>query len=138
MIMNIVTKGIKSATQTKSQHLIAILASLLALMMPASAAYAHTPDQTEIVSEAVPSLSAHEAKRLARAHLCDAGFCSSFGPGAAKLSGITRDAGIWILNVRLSGGGATFTQRRVLYIDAGTGVVSEVPPAASPTQVASE
>ena len=136
--MNIVTKGIWTATQTKSPQSIAILASLLAFIAPASTAFAHTPDQTEIVSEAVPSLSAHEARRLARAHLCDAGFCSSFGPGAAKLSGITRDAGTWILNVRLSDGGATFTQRHVLYIDAGTGVVSEVPPAASPMQVASE
>ncbi len=136
--MNIDKKGIRSAMRTKSQQSIAILASLSVFVMPAAAAFAHTPDQTEIVSEAAPSLSAYEAKRLARAHLCDAGFCSSFGPGAAKLSAITRDAGIWILNVRLSGGGATFTQHRVLYIDAGTGVVSEVPPAASPTQVASE
>jgi len=136
--MNIVTKEMRPARQTGLQRSVAIFASLLAFMIPASAALAHIPDQTETVFEAAPSLSASEARRLARAHLCDAGFCSSFGPGAAKLSGITRDAGTWVINVRLSDGGASFTQRHILYIDAGTGVVSEVPPAASPTQVASE
>lgn len=113
------------------------LAGLLTFALPTAGSFAHTPGG-EANSEAEAQLSAHDARRLARVHLCSAGYCGSFGPGAAKVSSITRDAETWVLHVRLSDSGTAFKQHHVLYIDANTGVVSEVPPETSPTQVASE
>jgi hypothetical protein len=107
---------------------------LVAGLLPGTQANAHESE----TDENLPMVSAHEAKRLARIYLCDAGYCSRSGPGAARISSTTRDAGTWVLAVRLSDGGAVFRQRHVLYIDAVTGVVSDTPPAGTPVRVAGE
>lgn len=136
--MEHVNDKVRPETSTRSQPVSAAIAGLFFLLMSVSPSFAHTPENAEAIPEAEAQLSAYEAKRLARAYLCHAGYCSRVGPGAAKLRSITRDAGTWILNVRLSDAGAIFSRQHVIYIDANTGVVSEVPRAEIPTNVAAQ
>ena len=136
--MKHVNDKVRPERSTRSQLVSAALAGLFFLLMSVSPSFAHTPANAEAIPEAEVQLSAYEAKRLARAYLCHAGYCSRVGPGAAKLRSITRDAGTWILNVRLSDTGTTFNRQHVIYIDANTGVVSEVPGAQAPTNVAAQ
>ncbi len=83
-------------------------------------------------------VSPNAAKRQARAHLCSTCFCSRYCHGGAKIRSITRDAGTWIVYTRVSNGPTVMNEKRILYIDAQTGVVSDVPPDTSPAQVAAE
>jgi hypothetical protein len=120
---------------SRSRRLLLTAGLLLAAgPLPVSQAHAHDDES----ADAAQTVSANEAKRLARIYLCDAGYCNRFGPGAARISSTTRNAGTWVLAVRLSDGGAVFRQRDLLYIDAVTGVVSEAPPPGSPIRVAVE
>lgn len=90
--------------------------------------------------KAEKQISASEAKRLARSHLSKQGYSTSVGPGpgAARLKSITRDAGTWIVTARVSNSGSVLNQLRILYVDTQTGVVSDVAPAKSRSQVAAE
>jgi len=116
-----------------------VLAGVVLVMLPAAAIFAHTPQEDDIAKfEVEEQVSANAARRLARVHLCSLGFCSRFGPGGAKIRSITRDAGTWIIYANVSNGSAIMNQQRILYVDAKTGLVSNVPPDTSPAQIAAE
>lgn len=137
--MNIINRNTKSGKSALPRHLaIALMGSVLVTLAP-SAVLAHTPADDEIAQNSLEQqVSAHEARRLARVHLCSVGFCSRFGPGGAKVRSITRDAGTWIIDARVSNSSAAMNKQLVLYVNAQSGVVSDVAPKPSPTQVAAE
>ncbi len=137
--MNIINRNTKSGKSALPRHLtIALVGSVLVTLAP-SAVLAHTPADDEIARNSLEQqVSAHEAKRLARVHLCSVGFCSRFGPGGAKVRSITRDAGTWIIDARVSNSSAVMNKQLILYVDAQSGLVSDVAPKTSPTQVAAE
>ncbi len=137
--MNIINRNTKMREPWLLRRSAVVLAGVALIMLPATAIFAHTPDEEDIGKYAVEEqVSANAAKRLARVHLCSMGFCSRFGPGGAKIRSITRDAGTWIVYTRISNGPTVMNKQRILYIDAQTGVVSDVPPVTSPAQVAAE
>lgn len=113
--------------------------AVLAIVALPGAGLAHTPGLiVDDVYDTGEQISAYAAKRLARTHLCTVGFCSRFGPGSARVRSITRDAGWWVLDVRVSNGGAAMSAKHTLYVDARTGAVSEERPDREPTPVAAE
>ncbi len=137
--MNIINRKTKMREPWLLRRSAVVLAGVALITLPATAIFAHTPDEEEIGKyEVEEQVSANAAKRLARVHLCSLGFCSRFGPGAARIRSITRDAGTWIVFAKVSNGTAIMSQQRILYIDAQTGVVSDLPPDTSPAQVAAE
>ena len=83
-------------------------------------------------------VSAYEARRAAYRYLRDLGYSRRVGPGSAQVRSITRDGDTWIIRVALSNGGAVRSERAMLYVDATTALVSEVPPTNKPSAVASE
>jgi len=137
--MNIINRKTKMREPWLLRRSAVVLAGVALITLPATTIFAHTPDEEDIAKyEVEEQVSANSAKRLARAHLCSMGFCSRFGPGGAKIRSITRDAGTWIIYARVSNGPAVMNQQRILYVDARTGLVSNVPPDSSPAQVAAE
>jgi hypothetical protein len=137
--MNIINRKTKMREPWLLRRSAVVLAGVALITLPATTIFAHTPDDEDIaIYEVEEQVSANSAKRLARAHLCSVGFCSRFGPGGAKIRSITRDAGTWIVYTRISNGPTVMNKQRILYIDAQTGVVSDVPPDTSPAQVAAE
>jgi len=116
-----------------------VLAGVALVTLPATAIFAHTPEEDDIAKyEVEEQVSANTAKRLARVHLCSLGFCSRFGAGGARIRSITRDAGTWIVFARVSNGPSVMNEEHIFYVDAQTGLVSNVPPDTSPTQIAAE
>ena len=137
--MNIINRKTKMSELGLLRRSAVVLAGVALITLPATTIFAHTPDEEDIAKyEVEEQVSANAAKRLARVHLCSMGFCSRFGPGGAKIRSITRDAGTWIVYTRISNGPTVMNKQRILYIDAQTGVVSDVPPVTSPAQVAAE
>ena len=137
--MNIINRKTKMSELGLLRRSAVVLAGVALITLPATTIFAHTPDEEDIAKyEVEEQVSANAAKRLARAHLCSMGFCNRFGPGGAKIRSITLDAGTWIVYTRVSNGPTVMNEQRILYIDAQTGVVSDVPPATSPAQVAAE
>ncbi len=137
--MNIINRKTKMCEPWLLRRSAVVLAGVALITLPATTIFAHTPDDEDIaIYEVEEQVSANSAKRLARAHLCPVGFCSRFGPGGAKIRSITRDAGTWIVYTRISNGPTVMNVQHILYIDAQTGVVSDVPPDTSPAQVAAE
>ncbi len=137
--MNIINRKTKMSELGLLRRSAVVLAGVALITLPATTIFAHTPDEEDIAKyEVEEQVSANAAKRLARVHLCSLGFCSRFGPGGAKIRSITRDAGTWIVYTRVSNGPTVMNEQRILYIDAQTGVVSDVPPDTSPAQVAAE
>ena len=111
------------------------------ISLPTSVVLADTTEADDLAKyEVEKQVSASEAKRKARSHLSEQGYSTRVGPGpgAARIQSVTRDAGTWIVTARVSNGGAVLNRQRVLYIDAQTGVVSDVAPTKSPSQVAAE
>ncbi len=137
--MNFINRNTKTSKSGLLRRSAVVLAGVALVTLPATAIFAHTPDEEDIGKyEVEEQVSANAAKRLARSHLCSMGFCSRFGPGSAKVRSITRDAGTWIVYARVSNGPTVMNKQRILYIDAQTGVVSDLPPDTSPAQVAAE
>lgn len=115
------------------------LVSTALISLPTSVVLADTSADDDLAKyEVEKQVSASEAKRMARSHLKSQGFSGRIGPGAARIQSITRDAGTWIVSAKVSNGGSVLTEQRILYIDAQTGVVSDVAPTKSPSQVAAE
>jgi hypothetical protein len=137
--MNIINCKAKTSEPGLLRRAVVVLAGVALVTLPATTIFAHTPEEEDIAKyEVEEQVSANAARRLARVHLCSLGFCSRFGPGGAKIRSITRDAGTWIIYARVSNGPAVMNQQRILYVDARTGLVSNVPPDSSPAQVAAE
>lgn len=137
--MNIINCKAKTSEPGLLRRAIVVLAGVALVTLPATTIFAHTPEEDDIAKyEVEEQVSANAARRLARVHLCSLGFCSRFGPGGAKIRSITRDAGTWIIYAQVSNGPAVMNQQRILYVDARTGLVSNVPPDSSPAQVAAE
>ena len=137
--MNTINRNTKTGKSALLRHLAIAMVGSFLVALPASAVLAHTPADEEIAqNSSEKQVSAYEAKRLARVHLCSVGFCSRFGPGGAKVRSITRDAGTWIIDARVSNSSAVMNKQFILYVDAQSGVVSDVAPESSPTQVAAE
>jgi hypothetical protein len=137
--MNIIKRKTKMRESWLLRRSAVVLTGVALITLPATTIFAHTPDDEDIAKYEVEELvSANSAKRLARVHLCSVGFCSRFGPGGAKIRSITRDAGTWIVYTSISNGPTVMNEQHILYIDAQTGVVSDVPPDTSPAQVAAE
>lgn len=131
----------KSSCSRRLRGVAITLVSTALISLPTSAVLADTAGNDDIAKyEVEKQVSANEAKRLARSHLNEQGFSTRVGPGpgAARLKSITRDAGTWIVTARVSNGGTVLNKQRILYIDAQTGVVSDVAPSSSPSQVAAE
>lgn len=138
--MNTINRYTNSSRSDLLRHTAIILASAALITLPA-ATLADTPVAVDNADYAIEKqVSASEAKRLARSHLNALGFSTHVGPGpgAARIRSVTRDAGTWIIYVRVTNGGAVFSKQHVLYVNAQTGVVSEVPPRSSPAQVVAE
>ena len=109
--------------------------------LPTPVVLAHPITDVDIANyEVEKQVSANQAKRLARSHLTRQGFSTSIGPGpgAARIKSITRDANTWIVHARVSNGGSVLNIQRIIYVDTQTGVVSDVAPTKSPSQVAAE
>ncbi len=137
--MNIINCKTRMSESGLLRRSAVVLAGVALVALPVTATYAHTPEEAGIAKyEAEEQVSANAARRLARVYLCSLGFCSRFGPGGAKIRSITRDAGTWIVYAQVSNGPAAMNQQRILYVDAQTGLVSNVPPDTSPAQVAAE
>jgi hypothetical protein len=137
--MNTISRNTKTGKSALLRQLAIALVGCALITLPVSAVLAHTPADDENEQNAPgKQVSAHDAKRLARSYLCSVGFCSRFGPGAAKVRSITRDTGTWIIDARVSNSSAVMNKQVILYVDAQSGVVSDVAPASSPTQVAAE
>ena len=137
--MNIINCKAKTSEPGLLRRAVVVLAGIALVTLPATTIFAHTPEEDDIAKyEVEEQVSANAARRLARVHLCSLGFCSRFGPGGAKIRSITRDAGTWIIYAQVSNGPAVMNQQRILYVDARTGLVSNVPPDSSPAQVAAE
>ena len=137
--MNIINRKTKVSKSGLLRRSAVVLAGAALVTLPATAIFAHTPDEEDIAKyEVEEQISANAAKRLARSHLCSMGFCSQFGPGGAKIRSITRDAGTWIVFARVSNGPSVMNEEHIFYVDAQTGLVSNVPPDTSPTQIAAE
>ena len=136
--MNTINRNIKSGNSSLLRHTAVILAGAALFTLPA-AVLADTAAANDSASyEVEKQVSASEAKRLARLHLSAQGFSNRLGPGGAKVQSITRDAGTWIINARFSYDAIVMNEHYTFYIDAQTGVVSDVLPKTSPAQVASE
>lgn len=137
--MNIINCKAKTSESGLLRRTVVVLAGVALVTLPATTIFAHTPEEDDIAKfEVEEQVSANAARRLARVHLCSLGFCSRFGPGGAKIRSITRDAGTWIIYANVSNGPAIMNQQRILYVDAKTGLVSNVPPDTSPAQIAAE
>ena len=137
--MNIINCKAKTSEPGLLRRAVVVLAGVALVTLPATTIFAHTPEEDDIAKyEVEEQVSANAARRLARVHLCSLGFCSRFGPGGAKIRSITRDVGTWIIYAQISNGPAVMNQQRILYVDARTGLVSNVPPDSSPAQVAAE
>ena len=137
--MNIINCKAKTSEPGLLRRAVVVLAGVALVTLPATTIFAHTPEEDDIAKyEVEEQVSANAARRLARVHLCSLGFCSRFGAGGAKIRSITRDAGTWIIYAQVSNGPAVMNQQRILYVDARTGLVSNVPPDSSPAQVAAE
>ncbi len=137
--MNIINCKAKTSEPGLLRRAVVVLAGVALVTLPATTIFAHTPEEDDIAKyEVEEQVSANAARRLARVHLCSLGFCSRFGPGGAKIRSITRDVGTWIIYAQVSNGPAVMNQQRILYVDARTGLVSNVPPDSSPAQVAAE
>lgn len=137
--MNIINRKTKQSESGLLRRSAIVLAGAALVALPASAVFAGTPGQDDIAKyEVEKQVSAYEAKRLARSHLDELGFSRRIGPGGAKIRSITRDAGTWIVFARVSNGTSVLNEQRILYVDAQTGLVSDVPPDASPAQVAAD
>jgi hypothetical protein len=136
--MNIINRKTKSSESGLLRRTAVVLAGAALVTLPASVIFAGTPEEDDISKyEVEKQVSAYEAKRLARSYLSKLGFSGRIGPGAARIRSITRDASTWIVSARVSGTYVSNDQR-ILYIDARTGVVSDVRPDTSPVQVAAE
>jgi len=132
-------------TYTKSSYNKLLRSAVIALIstalisLPTSVVLADTTADDDIAKyEVEKQVSASEAKRMARSHLKAQGFSGRIGPGAARIQSVTRDAGTWIISAKVSNGGSVLADQRILYVDAQTGVVSDVAPTNSPSQVAAE
>ena len=136
--MNIINRKTKSSESGLLRRSAIILVGAALVTLPVSAVFAGTPEEDDIAKyEVEKQVSAHQAKRLARAHLSRLGFSNRIGPGAVRIRSITRDAGTWIVSVRVTGT-YVLNDQRILYVDARSGVVTDVPPDTSPAQVAAE
>ena len=83
-------------------------------------------------------ISANEARRVAYRYLSDQGYGRRIGPGSARVRDITRDGDTWILTVAFSNGTNVQSGRTMLYIDARTALVSELPPTKRSDTVAAQ
>ena len=136
--MNIINVKTETSRPGLLGYAAVVLTGIALATLPATAIFAGAPEEDEIANyEVEKQVSAHTAKRLARSYLSKLGFSSRIGPGAARIRSITRDAGTWIVSARVSGTHVS-NDLRILYVDARTGVVSDVPLDMSPAQVAAE
>ena len=118
-----------------------ILATVFAAVLSLAAANASASDVNDEAYDNVTvtaEVSANSAKRLVRSYLHDRGFSYGFGPGAARVKSITRDADTWIVKVDYSNGGFVMSEHAVLYVNANTATLAEVAPAPQPQQVAAQ
>ena len=116
-----------------------LLAGMTILLPPTTAVVAETTGEGDFANyEQEKRISAYDAKRRARVHLCTLGYCARSGPGGARVKSITRDGDVWIVSVRVSNGGAVMSVKHTLYIDAVSGAVSDIRPESRPARIASE
>lgn len=135
--MSSITKS--NITQGRRVAAAAILAVSFALIaQPASAGDdgAVAIDDRIIEHEVIRQISANEARRTAYRHLAALGYSRKIGPGSARVRSITRDGGTWIVRVAISNGTSVQSEQRMLYIDARTALVSEIPPEDLPSLAA--
>ena len=137
--MNTNTLYSRSSYARRLRSVAITLVGTALISLPTSVVLADATAEGDLANyEVEKQVSASEAKRMARSHLKAQGFSGRIGPGAARIQSITRDAGTWIISAKVSNGGSVLTEQRILYVDAQTGVVSDVAPSESPSQVAAE
>ena len=137
--MNTNTVYSKSSYARRLRSVAMTLVGTALISLSTSVVLADTTEANDLAKyEVEKQVSASEAKRMARSHLKAQGFSGRIGPGAARIQSITRDAGTWIISAKVSNGGSVLSEQRILYIDAQSGVVSDVAPTKSPSQVAAE
>jgi len=118
-----------------------VLAMLITAAVGLSSASAIASETDEAAYDnitVIEKVSAHAAKRLAREFLVERGFATGVGPGKAAIKSVTRDGDTWVLQLAISDGGWVMNKRAVLYINAGSAMVSAVAPQPKPEQVAAQ
>lgn len=140
--MNDMTDSNIRPRQRRKRPLALLGAALGALALTAQAADLETGKADELpvyrIQLAGDQVTAHDARRAAYRYLAGLGYTSGNGIGAARVRSMTRDGDTWILRIAFSRGGRALSQRAVLYVDADTEVVSEVPPAGADGPVAAK
>ena len=126
---------------TKVTRIPRVLAVLTAATIGLSSVSTFAADSGETGYDNITVLervSAHGARRLARQFLVERGFATGVGPGKAAIKSVTREGDTWILRIRMSDSGWVMNRSAVLYIDAKSAIVSEIPPERMPQQVAAQ
>ena len=83
-------------------------------------------------------ISANEARRAAYRYMSELGYARNSSLGSARVRSVTREGDTWILTVAYTSGGRTLSRKAVLFVDANTALVSELPPGDIEGRVAAE
>ena len=110
----------------KCTSLIAALGIIVSLGVPAAAQQYRDPQVTEYSGGG--EISASEAKRMVRRFLTERGYSRQLRPGGAQIDEVTLNGNIWTIAVRLRGASITSVEKRFVYIDNRSGLVSEFRP----------
>jgi len=143
--MNDSTQSNESGTGRKANR--CLLAILLAAGLASTPAHADGADQAVAVDAADtakkveiryvdPQLSANDARRAAYGYLRKLGYSRNSNTGTARIRSTTREGDTWIVEVAYSRGGRVLSQRAVLYVDADSALVTEVPPSGDDRRIA--
>lgn len=101
------------------------LAAATILIAPGSATFAHTPGEANSSETPQYSVTANDARRIARKYLGALGYSTQTGPGGARIRSISRDGNTWIIDTRLGGLASAITRRHLVYVNAHTGVIGD-------------
>ncbi len=115
-----------------------LAAALLVAAAPAVASDAVAVDDALDDTVIEKQITANDARRAAYGYLREQGYTRKIGPGGARVRAITRDGDTWLVKVSMSNGTSVQSVRSMLYIDAKTALVSEVPPEEQPSRVAQQ
>ena len=103
----------------------ALLAVAVALLLaPCPSLLAHDAGATDAAAEEA-TISANDAKRLARRYLGELGYSMRIGPGGARILSVSLDEGRWAVRVALSNGGSVQTHALTFYVRSDSGAIEE-------------
>jgi hypothetical protein len=107
--------------------------AVVLLLAPCQSLLAHDAGAADAAPHDA-TISANDAKRLARRYLGDLGYSMRIGPGGARILSVSLDEGRWAVRVALSNGGSVQTHALTFYVRINDGVIEE--PEDAPPQFA--